>query len=138
MSKAFGLAGLKLGYMIAGETVLDVFSSLDLPLRPTKPSVYAAIEALKDTKYVDRNVKIIVEEREKLRKEVSKIGVKVYPSCTNFLLMRTDIPYAARKLSELGITVFDLSNQLPHEFIRVSIGLKEENDAFLSALRKII
>jgi histidinol-phosphate aminotransferase len=137
MSKAFGLAGLKLGYMIAGKTVLDVLSSLDLPLRPTKPSVYAAIEALKDERYMKRNVKLIVEERERVREEASKIGVKAYPSCTNFLLMRTKIPYAARKLRELGIIVIDPSNQLSHEFIKVSIGLKEENDAFLSALRKI-
>ena len=138
MSKAFGLAGLKLGYMIAGETVLDSFSSLDLPLRPTKPSVHAAIEALKNTGYMERNVKLIVEERERVRKEASEIGVKVYPSCANFLLIRTDIPHAARRLRELGITVFDLSNQLSHEFIRVSIGLKEEDDAFLSALRRVV
>ena len=138
MSKAFGLAGLKIGYMIAGETVLDFFSHLDLPLRPSKPSVYAAIESLKDTRYIEKNVRLIEEERERVRKEANKIGVKVYPSCTNFLLIRTDVPYAARKLKEQGIKVFDPSNQLSHEFIRISIGLKEENDAFLSALRKII
>jgi len=45
---------------------------------------------------------------------------------------------AARKLKELGITVFDLSNQLSHEFIRMSIGLTEENDAFLSTLRRLV
>jgi histidinol-phosphate aminotransferase len=138
MSKAFGLAGLKLGYMIAGETVLNVFSKLDLPLRPAKPSVYAAIEALKDTSYMERNVELIIEQRERVREEASKIGANVYPSCTNFLLMHIDVPYASRKLKEEGITVFDASNQFSQEFIRMSIGLKEENNAFLSALRKII
>lgn len=138
MSKAFGLAGLKLGYMIAGEIVLDILSSLELPLRPTKPSVYTATEALKDTRYMERNVKLITEERERIAKEVSEMEVHVYPSCANFLLMRTNIPYAARKLKELGITVFDLSNQLSHEFIRMSIGLTEENDAFLSTLRRLV
>jgi histidinol-phosphate aminotransferase len=137
MSKAFGLAGLKLGYIIAGKDALDALSSLDLPLRPTRPSIYAAIEALKDTTYMEKNVELIVEERERVRKEASNMGVQVYPSCTNFLLMHTNTPYAAKKLGELGIIVFDPSNQLSHEFIRVSIGSKEENDAFLSALRKI-
>lgn len=138
VSKAFGLAGLKLGYMIAGETVLDLLSPVDLPLRPSKPSVYAAIEALKDTRYMKRNVRWIAEERERVREIVDEIGLDVYPSCTNFLLIRTDVPYAARRLKELGVTVFDPSKQLPCEFIRVSVGLKEDNDAFLSALKKIL
>jgi histidinol-phosphate aminotransferase len=138
MSKAFGLAGLKLGYMIAGETVLDLLSSADLPLRPSKPSVYAAIEALKDTGYMKRNVRRIVKERERVRERVDEMGLDVYPSCTNFLLIRTDVPDAARRLEELGVTVFDPSKQLPCEFIRVSVGLKEDDDAFLSALKKIL
>lgn len=138
MSKAFGLAGLKLGYMIAGETVLDSFSTVDLPLRPSKPSVYAAIEALKDTGYMKRNVRRIAEERERVREIVDKIGLDVCPSCTNFLLIRTDAPYTGRRLKELGVMVFDPSRQLPCKYIRVSVGLKEENDAFLSALKKIL
>ena len=138
MSKAFGLAGLKIGYMIAGEKVLDAFSALDLPLRPTKPSVYAGIEALKDTQYVERNVRLIVKERERVKKEACEMGFKVYPSSTNFLLIQTNTPYSARKLREKRIIVFDPSNQLPNNFIRVSIGRKEDNDAFLSALKKIL
>jgi histidinol-phosphate aminotransferase len=138
MSKAFGLAGLKLGYMIAGETVLNPLFPVDLPLRPSKPSVYAAIEALKDTEYMKRNVRRIAKERERVRERIEEIGLDVYPSCTNFLLIRTDVPDTARRLKELGVTVFDPSKQLPCEFIRVSVGLEEDDDAFLSALKKIL
>lgn len=138
MSKAFGLAGLKVGYMITGETILEAFSSLNLPLRPTKSSVYAAIEALKDTNYMEGNVELITKERKGMIKEASELGVEVYPSSTNFLLMRTNVPHAARKLKELGVIVFDPSAQLSSEFIRVTIGTQDENNVFLSSLKKIL
>jgi histidinol-phosphate aminotransferase len=137
MSKAFGLAGLKVGYLVAGEAVLEAFSSLDLPLRPTTPSVCAAMEALKDMEYMERNVELVTKERKRVRREASRIGVEVYPSSTNFLLMRTSVPNAAKKLKELRIIVFDASNQLSSEFIRVSIGTYEENNVFLSSLKEI-
>jgi len=138
MSKAFGLAGLKVGYMIAGGTILQAFSSLELPLRPTTPSAYAALEALKDTDYMEKNVALVTKERERISREVSNIGVEVYPSSTNFLLMRTDISDAAKKLKELGVMVFDPSNQLSPGYIRVSIGNREENDLFLSSLEQVL
>ena len=138
MSKAFGLAGLRIGYMIAGETVAKKFSNKTLPFTLSKPSVYAAIEALKDTDYMSENVELILKERERVREEASQIGVKAYQSNTNFLLMRTSIPYISRKLREFGIMVADLSGHLPPEFIRVSIGTREENDALLDALRKLV
>lgn len=138
MSKAFGLAGLKVGYMVAGEAVLQAFSSLDLPLRPTTSSIYAAVEALKNTEYMERNVAHVIAERERVTREASNIGVEVYPSSANFLLMRTNAPDAARRLRELGVLVFDPSNQLPSEFIRVSVGTPEEDDPFLSSLKQIV
>ncbi len=138
MSKAFGLAGLRIGYMIAGKNIAGKFSDLTLPFPLSRSSIYATIEALRDTKYVKKNVKRVIEERERVRRQASQIGVRVYPSNTNFLLMSTNVPYTSRKLKKLGVTVSDLSGQLSPEFIRVSIGTKEENDAFLSSLREII
>jgi len=84
MSKAFGLAGLKLGYMVASESVLRNFASVELALRPTRPSVYAASAALKDTSYVDKMVTLVTEERERVSREASDIGATVYPSSANF------------------------------------------------------
>jgi histidinol-phosphate aminotransferase len=138
MSKAFGLAGLKVGYMAAGEAVLRDLSSLEVALRPTTPSAYAAVAALKDIEYMTTNVALVNEERERVSREASAMGVEVYPSSTNFLLMRTSQANAARKLNERGVVVFDPSNQFPSQFIRVSIGTPEENDIFLSSLAEIL
>ena len=138
MSKAFGLAGLKVGYMAAGEAVLRDLSSLEVALRPTTPSACAAVAALKDIEYMTNNVALVNKERERVSREASAMGVEVYPSSTNFLLMRTSQANAARKLKERGVVVFDPSNQFPSQFIRVSIGTPEENDIFLSSLKEIL
>jgi len=131
MSKAFGLAGLKVGYM-------SDLSSLEVALRPTTPSACATVTALKDIKYMTNNVALVSEERERVSREASAMGVEVYPSSTNFLLMRTSQANAARKLKERGVVVFDPSNQFPSQFIRVSIGTPEENSIFLSSLAEIL
>lgn len=56
---------------------------------------------------------------------------------TNFLLVRTDVGDAVGGLRDAGVLVSDVSNQLPPGFIRVSVGTREQNDAFLAAFRQI-
>jgi len=118
--------------------VLSDLSSLEVALRPTTPSACATVAALKDIKYMTNNVTLVSEERERVSREASAMGVEVYPSSTNFLLMRTSQANAARKLKERGVVVFDPSNQFPSQFIRVSIGTPEENSIFLSSLAEIL
>jgi len=126
---------LRVGYMIAGENLAKNFSSQALPYIISKPSIYAAIEALGNTGYVIENVRSVLDERERVKEEASKMGIKVYPSHGNFLLMRTDTPSLPRKLREYGIMVADLSGQMPSGFVRVSIGTREENNALLQSLK---
>jgi len=141
MDKAFSLAGARVGYAIVGEAFQDALSSF-YALLP-QPSLYAAIEALNNPMYVRKNAQRINQERERLRSALDEVdkrhamGVHVYPSNTNFLLVKTEIPDVARRLKDVDVLVSDLSNQLPAEFIRVSIGTAEENDAFLHAYMRI-
>ncbi len=64
-------------------------------------------------------------------------GVCVYPSSTNFLLAKTEIPDTVRRFRDIGVFIADLSNQLPPGFVRVSIGTREENDALITGYMKI-
>ena len=136
LDKAFGLAGLRIGYAICG----DVFRHALQPLRFTlsRPSTYAAIEALKNIGYMQKNVTIIIKEREKMRRNLEKLGVKTYPSKTNFFLIKTRLYDLADKLEEKRIRVFDLSNIWLKGFIRVSVGTPEENDFFLENIEDIL
>jgi histidinol-phosphate aminotransferase len=138
MDKAFSLAGARVGYAIAGEAFLEAFSSF-YALLP-RPSLYAALAALRDSDYARMNVRRIIVERERVRQALDgqdPSETHVYPGRANFLLVRTRIPDVANRLKDRGVLVSDVSDQLPSGFIRVSIGTPEENDAFLVAYREI-
>jgi histidinol-phosphate aminotransferase len=136
LDKAFGLAGARIGYLIAGEDFLDAFSTFYAFL--PQSSLYSAMEAVKDPSYIKKNIESIIKERERVSKELEKMGFQVYPSITNFLLIKTNIPDVARELKDREILVFDLSNQWRPGYIRVSIGTSKENDIFLSSIKEIL
>lgn len=135
MDKAFSLAGARVGYLIAGKTFLETFSSFYAFL--PQPSLYAAIEALNNPDYMRRNVHRVIEERKRVWRTLNELGVHAYQSTTNFLLVKTEIPDVVIRFREIGILISDLSNQLSSGFIRVSIGTHEENDAFITGYMKI-
>jgi histidinol-phosphate/aromatic aminotransferase/cobyric acid decarboxylase-like protein len=84
-----------------------------------------------------RNIHRVLEERKRVMRTMDKLGVRVFPSSTNFFLVKTIVPDVVRKLRDIGILISDLSNQLPSGFIRVSTGNREENDTFLAGFKKI-
>jgi histidinol-phosphate aminotransferase len=132
LDKAFSLAGARVGYGIVGKGFGDLLSSFCTFL--PRPSLYAAIAAIRQSDYMQENVSRVVKERMRLRQRLQGLGIRVYPSDTNFLLVRTEIPDSVLRLKDAGVLVHDASNQLPAGFVRVSVGTPEENDAFVGAL----
>jgi len=65
------------------------------------------------------------------------MGIMVFPSYTNFILMKTGIQNISQNLVKLGIYVHDISEQLSSEYIRVTIGTEKENNYFLSYIEKL-
>lgn len=135
MDKAFGLAGARVGYAVVGDAVREAFTGFYAFL--PQASLYAATAALEDASYAEETVDRLIAERERLREALGTMRVRVAPSHTNFVLIRTKMADIAGKLKEIGVLVSDVSNQLPPGFIRVSVGTREENDAFLAAFRQI-
>lgn len=136
LDKAFGLAGARIGYLIAGEDFLDAFSTFYAFL--PQSSLYSAMEAVKDPSYIKKNIELTIKERERVGKKLEEMGLQVCPSTTNFLLIKTNIPSVARELKDKGILVFDLSNQWLPGYIRVSMGTPKENNIFLSSMKEIL
>ena len=130
MDKAFSLAGARIGYMVAGEAFWDAVTSSYAFL--PRFSLYAAIEALGDSDYMRRNVCRVIKERNRVWKQLDALGVHVYPSSANFVLVKTEVPDIAGRIADMGVLVSDLSNQLPPGFMRISIGAREENDTFIA------
>ncbi|MFW9970182.1 MAG: pyridoxal phosphate-dependent aminotransferase [Candidatus Odinarchaeota archaeon] len=135
LSKAFGLAGSGIGYIIGGETVKKKFQGLEIML--PYPSVVAGIKALENQNYMINYINEVELEKERIMKKASELGIVVYPSYTNFLLMKTKIHNISKRLAEEGVLVHDTSNQLGSEYFRVTIGSKKENDYFLDSLKTI-
>ena len=102
------------------------------------PTLYAAIEALKGPKYVTQNVKKIVDERKRLEKNLRKLGIEVFSTNTNFVLIKNRIPDFGKKLLDAGIMIKDLSLEWLDDFYRISVGLPEENDILLSSIENIM
>jgi histidinol-phosphate aminotransferase len=135
LDKAFSLAGARIGYLVAGRIFLDALSR-SFTFLP-QPSLQAATEALLSPGYMWKNVQSIVHERERLSKELEMLGARVFPSNTNFLLARSEIRNPAGELQEKGVHVMDASTQLGPGYIRVAVGTREDNEAFLRVYRSM-
>lgn len=136
LDKAFGLAGARIGYLLAGKCFLDAFSTFYIYL--PQSTLHSALEVMKDPSYIKKNIDIIVKERERVDKELKKMGFQAFPSVANFLLIKTGISNITSELRDKGILVSDVSNKWLPGYIRVSIGTPEENNIFLSAIKDTI
>jgi histidinol-phosphate aminotransferase len=130
-SKAFGLAGARIGYAVASGETMSYLRRVLPPFSVSSLSLKAAEFMLEHTDYVNHVIRYIVEERERLYREFRKYA---YPSKANFLLMKLD---AHDFLLERGIAVLKLSGRLEGH-IRVTVGKKEENDALIESLKEFI
>lgn len=142
LDKGFGLAGARIGYIVAGRRFLDRL----LPFYAYLPqsSLRAAVEALASTEAsastagLEQRIRLITDERERLHKELEALGVSVAASSANFLLVQTGLPDIAARLEHIGILVSDVSSQLAPGSVRVSVGAREENDALVKGMSQIL
>lgn len=136
LSKSFGLAGAGSGYLIAGEILRKKLAGLEIMLPYS--CVLGSIVALKHKSYFLHLIKDIQAEKIRMERELEHLGITIYSSATNFLLLKTDMPLIAQELMEHGIFIYDASNYFSPGYIRVSIGKQEENNRFLEVLEKIL
>ncbi len=137
LSKAFCLAGLRIGYLVANAAAAELLRKAFPPFNMSIVQLAAATAAFSNRDYAKRVVDYIVGERERLAEEAGRLGVKVYESYTNFLLMKTGIKDIVEKLALHGVAVKRIQ-QLGPDYIRVTVGRREENDRFLEALSKVV
>ncbi|MFG3113983.1 histidinol-phosphate transaminase [Streptomyces sp. NPDC048197] len=136
MSKAFGAAGLRLGYLAADPAVVDAVQLVRLPYHLSAVTQATALAALEHTDTLLKYVEQLKSERDRLVTELSAIGYDVTPSDANFVQFgRFEDAHAAwQRILDHGVLVRD--NGVPG-WLRVSAGTPEENDAFLDAVREL-
>jgi histidinol-phosphate aminotransferase len=137
-SKAYGLAGLRVGYGIARKDVARVLNKVREPFNVNSIAQAAAVAALDDDKYKEKAVSLVRREKERFYRKFDSLGVKYVPSRANFILLDTgrDSALVFDYLLKKGIVVREMSAWGLKGHIRVNIGLRKENDAFLKAFAK--
>ncbi|PPS76907.1 histidinol-phosphate transaminase [Streptomyces sp. MH60] len=136
MSKAFGAAGLRLGYLAAHPAVVDAVQLVRLPYHLSAVTQATALAALEHTDTLLKYVEQLKTERDRLVAELRAIGYEVTESDANFVQFGrfTDSHATWRKILDRGVLVRD--NGVPG-WLRVTAGTPEENDAFLDAVREV-
>ena len=141
-SKAWGLAGIRLGYCAADPEIIKLLFKIKAPYNINSLTRYALQNAMTNFELKDKYITGIVKERERLKNQLETLpGVqKVYPSDANYLLVKCDgAKEVLNKLADKGIIVRDRSTQPKLEnCIRISIGSEEENDILWEEIRKIL
>jgi len=142
-SKAFSLAGIRVGYIIAASETIGLLNRVRPPNSLGIISTTLAQIALRSLEYMDRNRRIIVEERERLRRALKEYSnIEVYPSEANFLLIRfKDLPSSEvyQKLLRSGIVTRDVSAlPLLENCLRVTLRIPEDNNKLLAVLSEIV
>ena len=138
LSKAWGLAGLRLGMAFASEAIIDIYNKVKPPYNISQATQELVLKALEEVGQVNDMIRLLVGSRERLSLELSALPVvlTVYPSDANFLLVKTtDARGLYGWLLAEGIVVRDRSKvELCEGCLRITVGTEEENAALVSAM----
>ena len=140
-SKAWGLAGIRLGMAFACKQIIDVLNKIKYPYNVNIQTQEIALQALAEVAKKENAVKEIIEQRARLTKALLQLPITehVYPSDANFLLVKVkDAPGTYRYLMDRKIIVRDRSKvTLCENCIRVTVGTPQENENLITALKNL-
>ena len=139
-SKAYGLAGLRIGYGIAQPSIIAAMNAVREPFNVNSLAQAAAVAALDDTTFLARTRRMVKEGRRYLTTALDRLRVRYVPSAANFFLIElgpraSDVAHAllARSVMVREMSAWKLSG-----YIRVTIGTPSENRQFIQALKKCL
>jgi histidinol-phosphate aminotransferase len=134
-SKAYGLAGLRVGFGLAQAELTDLMNRIRQPFNVNSVAQAAAVAALADDAFLERSYRVNRDGLERLQSAFGRMGLEYVPSYGNFVLVRVgDAKAINEKLLRQGVIVRPVAGYGLPEWLRVSVGLPEENEIFLAAL----
>ncbi|MGL4854085.1 MAG: histidinol-phosphate transaminase [Lentisphaeria bacterium] len=138
-SKAYGLAGLRIGYGIAPTAIIDVLQKARQPFNTCRMSQIAACAALDDTNFVRRCRSLYRQGKNYFEDEFAKMQLEFVPTFANFILVRTNNGKRVfEELQKRGVIVRPMDGYGLPEWIRVSFGSMDENKTFIQALQEVL
>jgi len=139
-SKIYGLAGLRVGYVIADPEVIAYLNKTREPFNVNYLAQTAAAAALDDADFVQKSRENNELGKKYLFAEFDRLGLRYYPTEANFIFVyiKQDCVKAFQKLMELGVTIRPMRGFGVTDAIRVTIGTPEQNQKFIQALKAIL
>lgn len=143
LSKAFGLSGIRLGYAIGSKEIVDYMNRVREPFNTNSLAQVAGIAALQDPEYLANAIKVNREGRDYLYREFDRLGVKYLPTQGNFILIKVgedeDSGFECYDyLLHKGIIVRMVKNYGLPNWIRISIGLMNQNELFVKYFEEFL
>jgi len=139
-SKAYGLAGLRVGYSVSSEPVADLLNRVREPFNVNSLALIAAQVALDDVEYLEKSKKLNSAGMKQLEEGFRQLGLKWIPSIGNFIAVefQQEALSLYNKLLHKGVITRPIAMYGMPNHLRISIGLPEENERCLRALREVL
>lgn len=139
LSKAYGLAGLRVGFALAAAPVIDIINRVRQPFNVNSLAQVAAVAALADDAFVQQSYELNAAGMAQMTQGFARLGISYIKSFGNFVSFRiTDAAGVYQKLLQKGVIVRPVASYEMPDYLRVSIGLENENARFLQALEEIV
>jgi histidinol-phosphate aminotransferase len=139
-SKAYGLAGLRIGYAVARTDFTEYMERVRQPFNTNLLAQAAALAALDDRGFLKKTRAVVLEGKRYLYDALKNSGIPFVPSVANFVLIDTgkDGVTVFKDMLKYGLIVRDMKQYGLKNFIRVTIGTKKENERFVKVLKKVL
>jgi len=139
-SKAYGLAGLRIGYGVTTSKIASIFNKVREPFNINRFAQVAAVEALKNKDFLRKVISHVNKEKKYLYQELKKCGVSFTKSATNFILVdfKEDTSSVYDYLLKNGIIIRELKEWGLINFFRITVGYHSANKKFIQHLKKYI
>ena len=139
-SKAYGLAGLRIGYGVMPREIRDLLNRIRMPFNASTLAQVAAGAALEDKDFLSKTLRVVHDGLEYLFDALTALGLICFPTQSNFFLvdMKRNADEVFEKMLRRGVIVRSMVSYGFPDYIRVNVGLHEENERFVAALKEIL
>lgn len=139
-SKIYGLSGLRVGYGISNTGMISTLNRLKPPFNVTRTAQVAAMASLENDDFKKSSHQLNLKNKDKLFNQLEELGLKVFPSETNFLMFLPgkDVMELNKRLLKEGVIIRPIGGFGVPEGMRVTVGFEEDNDFFVEKLKKVL
>jgi histidinol-phosphate aminotransferase len=139
-SKAYGLAGLRIGYGIMPTALSGILHRIRQPFNASSPAQAGAVAALDDAAFLQKTIRLVHAGLRYLSQSLDRLGIAHFPTQSNFFLIdvQRDADDVFKQMLAEGVIVRSMTAYGYPQYIRINVGLPEENERFVKALAKVL